>query len=65
MGNSADPAETRVSVVRFRASDNIEYEIDAPEIPLPPSSSCCWEPASPRSLRAAAERRERPAGAPV
>ena len=34
MGNSTGTAETRVSVVRFRASDNIEYEIDAPEIPL-------------------------------
>lgn len=53
-GTSNDPAALLVAVVRFRASNGIEYEIDAPEGPkeLGAVVSVAYDPALPSDGRA-------------
>jgi hypothetical protein len=53
-GIPADPATETVPVVRFRALDDIEYEIDAPEAPRQVGSvvAVAYDPALPSGGRA-------------
>jgi hypothetical protein len=53
-GLPTDPASTRTPVVRFRARDGVEYEIDAPEAParIGATVALAYDPALPSDGRA-------------
>jgi hypothetical protein len=57
-GTSSDPAFTLVPVVRFRADNGFEYEIDAPEAPSTIGSvvEVAYAPSEPSGARAVARK---------
>ncbi|GMU63738.1 MAG: hypothetical protein AMXMBFR36_00120 [Acidobacteriota bacterium] len=53
-GMPTDPASTTIPVLRFRALDDLEYEIDAPEAPSEVGAvvAIAYDPALPSAGRA-------------
>ncbi len=54
MGNSTSPTKATIPVVRFRALNGVEYEIDAPEVPHQVGAvvAIAYDPALPSGGRA-------------